>query len=73
MVLFGEATTVIGARMDANGNGVFCDFGWGGIEVYCVVDGVATMLYRVVDLFSAPAMNCQVSPGSGAENRSTTR
>lgn len=54
VVLFGEATTVIGARMDANGNGVFCDFGWGGIEVYCVVDGVVTMLYRVVDLFSAP-------------------
>lgn len=54
VVLFGEATTVIGARMDGYGNGVFCDFGWGGIEVYCVVNGVVTMLYRMINLFSAP-------------------
>ncbi|CQD03796.1 gp23 protein [Mycobacterium europaeum] len=54
VVLFGEATTVIGARMDEFGNGVFCDFGWGGIEVYCVVNGVVTMLYRKINLLSAP-------------------
>ncbi|UXA06589.1 hypothetical protein KXD96_27900 [Mycobacterium sp. SMC-2] len=54
VVLFGEATTLIGARMDGEGNGVFCDFGWGGIEVYCVVNGVVTMLYRKINLLSAP-------------------
>lgn len=54
VVLFGEATTVLGARMDGNGNGVFCDIGWGGIEIYCVTEGVVTMLYRKIDLLSTP-------------------
>lgn len=44
--LFGEATIIIGARMDLHGNGVFCEIAWNLIEVYCVAGGIRTTLYQ---------------------------
>lgn len=44
--LFGEATIILGARMDTKGNGVFCEIAWNLIEVYSVAGGNRTTLYQ---------------------------
>lgn len=46
VVLQGEATTILGGRLDGNGNGVFCEIGWSIAELYCVTDNINYTLYK---------------------------
>lgn len=40
--LFGQGTIIIGCRLDAKGNGVFCEIAWNVLNVYSVSGGIVS-------------------------------
>jgi hypothetical protein len=69
VALRGDATTLIGARMDLAGNGVFCRITWDFIEFYAIHGGGTTVLYtKLLDFPPRPGetwqLICGANPGA---------